>query len=83
MVNQGIGVEPPRVEQQIPREREPRVVLANRHQEADELIQRIWRNDMETNNNLTTMVERIMAQNGVDVGLHRPNYTSPLSEYVL
>lgn len=41
MVNQGIRVEPPRVEaprakQQIPRE--PRIVLENRHQDANELI---------------------------------------------
>lgn len=29
------------------------------------------------------MVERIMAHNGVNMGLHRPNYNFPLSEYVL
>lgn len=44
IVNQGIGIEPPRVEapradQQIPREREPRVVMVNKHQNADEFIQ--------------------------------------------
>lgn len=88
MVNQGIGVKPPRVEppraeEQIPRERESRVVLGNRHQDADELIQRIRCDDMAANNNLTTMVERIMVRNGVDVGLHRPNYMSRLSEHVL
>lgn len=93
MVNQGIGVEPPRVqaprveapraEQQIPREREPRVLMVNRHQNADEFVQQILRDDMEADNNLAAMVERIMAWNGVAVGLHRLNYTSPLSEYVL
>ncbi|XP_050890388.1 uncharacterized protein LOC127095791 [Lathyrus oleraceus] len=88
VVNQGTEVEPPKVkapraEQQIPREMEPRVVMVNRHQNADEFVQQIQRNDMAVDNNLVAMVERIMARNGVDVGLHRPNYTSPLSEYVL
>ncbi|XP_058784459.1 uncharacterized protein LOC131659265 [Vicia villosa] len=36
---------------------------------------------METN--LTTMIERIMTQNGLNTGLRRPNYTSPLLYYVL
>lgn len=31
---------------------------------------------------MAAIIERIMARNGVNVGLHRPNYTSPLSEYV-
>lgn len=38
---------------------------------------------MIKDNNLTTMVERIMARNGVNVVPHRPNYTSPLFEYIL
>ncbi|XP_050876029.1 uncharacterized protein LOC127079691 [Lathyrus oleraceus] len=37
---------------------------------------------MAADNNLTAMVERIMARNEVDVGLHKPNYTSHLSQYV-
>ena len=32
---------------------------------------------------LAKLVENIMAQNGLNVGLHRPNFASPLSEYVL
>lgn len=32
---------------------------------------------------MDAMVERIMAQNGVNVSLHRPNYSSPLSDYIL
>lgn len=58
-------------------------MIENRHQNVDELVQQIRHDKMETDNNLAALVERIMAQNGVDVGLHRPNYTSPLSEYVL
>ncbi|XP_050909612.1 uncharacterized protein LOC127123437 [Lathyrus oleraceus] len=58
--------------------------MVNRHQDADGLVQRIRRDDMATNNNnLEAMVKRIMAHNGVYVGLYRPNYTSPLSKYVL
>lgn len=28
------------------------------------------------------MVEQILAQNGLNAGLHKPNHVSPLSEYV-
>ncbi|XP_050888827.1 uncharacterized protein LOC127093987 [Lathyrus oleraceus] len=38
---------------------------------------------MAADNNLEAMVERIMVRNGVNFGLRRPNYTSPLSEYIL
>lgn len=38
---------------------------------------------MAADNKLAAMVERIMARNGVNVGPHRPNYTSQLSEYIL
>ncbi|XP_050908867.1 uncharacterized protein LOC127122602 [Lathyrus oleraceus] len=38
---------------------------------------------MAVDNNPAAMVERIMAPNGVNVGPHRPNYTSLLSEYIL
>ncbi|XP_058784687.1 uncharacterized protein LOC131659525 [Vicia villosa] len=56
--------------------------MANRNQDADEVIHRVRQNNqMETN--LTTMIERIMAQNGLNTELRRPNYTSPLSDYVL
>lgn len=83
MVNQGVGVEPPRVEPQIPREREPRIVMVNRNQHVDNVIRQILHDDMAADNNLAAMVERIMVQNGVNFGLQRPNYTLPLSEYIL
>ncbi|XP_050875636.1 uncharacterized protein LOC127079270 [Lathyrus oleraceus] len=38
---------------------------------------------MAGDNNLAVMVERIMERNEVNIGLHRPNYISPLSEYIL
>ncbi|XP_050909974.1 uncharacterized protein LOC127123840 [Lathyrus oleraceus] len=43
----------------------------------------IRHDDMVADNNLAAMVERIMARNEVNFGLRRPNYTSPLSEYIL
>lgn len=84
-VNHGVGVEPPRVEQPmpIPREREPRVVMVNRNQDADEVIHQVRYDDMAANNILVAMVERIMARNRVNVGPYNPNYSSPLSDYNL
>ncbi|XP_058768711.1 uncharacterized protein LOC131642484 [Vicia villosa] len=56
--------------------------MVNRNQTADEVIHRVRQiNQMETN--LTAMIERIMAQNGLNTELRRPNYTSPLTDYVL
>ena len=88
VVNQRVAVEqpvvePPRVVPQLPRAQEPRVVMVNRNQNADEVVQHIRRDNIVADNNLAAMVERIMAQNGVNFGLRRPNYTSPLSEYIL
>ncbi|XP_050891299.1 uncharacterized protein LOC127096796 [Lathyrus oleraceus] len=56
--------------------------MVNRNQDADEVIHRVRQENM-MENNLTIMIERIMAQNGLNTGLRRPNYTSPLSGYVL
>lgn len=83
MVNQEAGIGPSRIESQIPREREPRVVMVNRNQNADNVIWKIRHDDLEANNNLAAMVERIMVQNGVNFGLRKTNYISPLSEYIL
>ena len=47
------------------------------------LQQQIRYNNLPAENNLAAMVEMIMAQNGVNVGLQRPSYASPLSEYIL
>ncbi|XP_050876631.1 uncharacterized protein LOC127080346 [Lathyrus oleraceus] len=56
--------------------------MGNRDQDADEVIHRVRRENM-LENDLTSMIERIMAQNGLNTKLRRPNYSSPLSEYVL
>lgn len=81
--NQGVAVEPPWIKQQVSREREPRVVMVNRNQDADKVIHRVRHDDMARDNNLVVMVKRIIERNEVNISLHRPNYISPLSEYIL
>ncbi|XP_050878292.1 uncharacterized protein LOC127082107 [Lathyrus oleraceus] len=56
--------------------------MVNRDQDTDEVIHRVRRENM-MENDLTSMIERIMTQNGLNTGLRRTNYSSPLSEYVL
>ena len=62
--------EPHRFQQAIPSE-EPqrRMVMVNRNQDADEILQGCRQDDMVGNNNLEAIVERIMAQNGVNIGM--------------
>ncbi|XP_050908838.1 uncharacterized protein LOC127122568 [Lathyrus oleraceus] len=78
----GARLEQQSVRQEVPEEQPRRVMMVNRDQDADKVIHRVRQENM-MENNLTTMIERIMAQNGLNTGLRRPNYTSPLSEYVL
>lgn len=70
------------VRQEVPEEQPRRVIMVNRVRDADEVIHRVRRENM-MENDLTTMIERIMAQNGLNTRPRRPNYSSPLSEYVL
>ena len=81
--DQGVRNEQPRIQQEVREEEPRRVVLVRRNQDADEVVQQVRQNDLIAPNNLAAIVERIMAQNGLNVGLRRPNYTSPLSEYIL
>ncbi|XP_050908612.1 uncharacterized protein LOC127122291 [Lathyrus oleraceus] len=76
-------VEPPRNQLRVPIEEEPIIALVNRNQNADNIVQQMRHNDMAADNNMAAMVERIMARNRVNFGLRRPNYMSPLSEYIL
>ncbi|XP_050919338.1 uncharacterized protein LOC127136868 [Lathyrus oleraceus] len=57
--------------------------MVNRNQNTDNVIRHIQHDDMAAGNNLAAMVERIMVRNGVNFGLRRPNYISPLFEYIL
>ena len=47
------------------------------------MIRNVQQNRLEGENNLAHLVETILAQNGLNMGLHRPNFVSALSEYVL
>lgn len=58
-------------------------MIVNRDQDAYEVVHRDKQDNMLEENNLTTMTERIMVQNSLNTGLRRPNYTSPLIEYIL
>lgn len=42
------------------------------------MVHKVRQENLVGENNLVAMVEIIMVQNGVNMGLQRPNYTSPL-----
>ncbi|XP_058776003.1 uncharacterized protein LOC131650309, partial [Vicia villosa] len=63
------------IEQEIPR-------VVQRHQNADQVLRNIQQDVNVGHNNISNVVEQILVQNGINVGLHRPNFVSPLSEYV-
>ena len=69
----------PRVPLQIPRDVDQGVIVVNRNQNANEVIQQVRHHNYGTNINLTAMIERIMIHNGMNIGFHRTNFTSPLS----
>ena len=57
--------------------------MVNRHQDADQLVMQARRNNYEGQNNIANVVETLLAQNGFNMGLDRPNFVSALYEYVL
>jgi UV DNA damage repair endonuclease len=61
----------------------PEVILVDKNHDAYEVVRNVQQQNIEAHNNIATSVENIMAHNGLNVGLHRPNFVSPLSEYVL
>jgi len=62
---------------------QPEVVLVDRNPGADEVVRNVQQQNIEAHNNIANLVENIMAQNGLNIVLHRPNFVSPLSELVL
>ncbi|XP_050896151.1 uncharacterized protein LOC127102869 [Lathyrus oleraceus] len=78
----GARLEQQPIRREVPEEQPRRVIMVNRDQDADEVIHRVRQENM-MENDLTSMIERIMAQNSLNTGLQRPNYSSPLSEYIL
>jgi len=57
--------------------------MVNRHQDADQVVMQARRNNYEGQNNIANVVETLLAHNSFNMGLHRPNFVSALSEYVL
>jgi len=62
---------------------QPKIILVDRNNNADEVVRNVQRQNIGAYNNIANLVENIMAQNGLNIGLHRPNFVSPLSELVL
>jgi len=54
--------------------------MVNRHQDADQVVMQARRNNYEGQNNIANVVETLLAQNDFNIGLHRPNFVSALSE---
>jgi len=61
----------------------PEEVWVNRNYDADQVIRNVQQQNLGAHNNIANLVETIMAQNGPNIGLHRPNFVSPLLGYVL
>ncbi|PNX59599.1 hypothetical protein L195_g051499, partial [Trifolium pratense] len=61
----------------------PPVVMVRRNQDADEVVREVQNNNLLGQNNLTNLVETILAQNGLNIGCRMPNFVSALTEYVL
>jgi len=55
----------------------------DRNHDADEVVRNVQQQNFGAQNNIATLLENIMAQNSLNVGLHRPNFVSPLSESVI
>jgi hypothetical protein len=62
---------------------QPEVILVDRNDNADEVVRNVQQQSIGAHNNIANLVENIMAQNGLNISLHRPNFVSPLSELVL
>jgi len=62
---------------------QPEVILVNRNNDGDEIVRNVEHPNLGAHNNIANLIEAIMAQNGLNIGLHRTNFVSALSEYVL
>jgi len=62
---------------------QPEVILVGRNHDADEVIRNVQQQNFRAQNIIATLVENIIAQNGLNVGLDKPKFVSPLLEYGL
>ncbi|XP_058727022.1 uncharacterized protein LOC131598439 [Vicia villosa] len=65
------------------RGRYQQVMMVGRQQDADQFVEQYQQEEASMENNLTTMIERIVARNGMNTPLQRPTYSSPLAEYIV
>ncbi|WJX89442.1 hypothetical protein P8452_71441 [Trifolium repens] len=88
-VQQPVPVAEPQVQiqaqqQALPQvEQNPGIVLVNRNQNADDVVRNVQNYNFAGQNNIANLVETILAQNGLNIGMHRPHFVSALSEHVL
>lgn len=59
------------------------VVMVHKNQDIDQLVRNVQQNNFGGQNNITNIVEQILAQNNLNAGPYRSNFVSALSEYVL
>jgi len=62
---------------------QPEVVFVDRNNDADEVVRNVQQQNIGAHNNIANLVVNILAQNGLNIGLHMPKFVSPLSELVL
>jgi hypothetical protein len=72
----------PVVEPPVPGVQERLPILVQRNQDPDQIVRQAQQINLEGQNNIANVVETLLTQNGFNLGLHRPNFVSPLSEYV-
>lgn len=60
----------------------PMLLMVQRNQDDDQVLQNVQQNNFEEHNNINNMVEHILGQNNLNMGLYMPNFIFPLSEYV-
>ena len=60
----------------------PRPLIVQRNQDEDQVLHNVQQNNFVGHNNISNMVEQILARNGLNARLHIPKFISPLSEYV-
>lgn len=72
---------PPKIVERNQVQNGHKVVYVPKNQNVDQVLRNVQHNNLVGQNNITNMVEQNLASNGLNVGMHRPNYKSPLLEY--
>ncbi|KEH25961.1 hypothetical protein MTR_6g038440 [Medicago truncatula] len=71
------------VEPQQQEEHERVPILVQRNQDTDQIVRQVHQNNFDGRNKIANIIETFLVQNGFNIGLHRPNFVSSLSDYVL